>query len=182
MNKENLRQDILHKLHQLSSEELYLLNRSLTNQIIKLLQMFPDWQSQLGAAYLPFKTEIAPVFQELLRAVPVNLAYPVLLHGEMGFGVTDGLPKGVTWLSEPYHEVRPEWALIPGIAFDLKGSRLGRGKGFYDRYLNRHEIIKIGLCSSGQLLEEIPVEAHDHRMNYIITEKFCWDVTQQKRL
>ena len=181
MNKETFRKNILEKLSLLAQIDIQSLNRSLTDQIVNVFSVFPELQGQVGAAYLPFKVEIAPVYQELLHKVPVNLAYPILTDGNMEFAIPEGLPKGSTWLSRPYHQVEPQWALIPGIGFDLQGSRLGRGKGFYDRYLCDRKILKIGLAWSEQIVDKIPVEEHDCRMDLIITEKFCWDVTQQKR-
>lgn len=62
--------------------------------------------------------------------------------------------------------------IIPGVVFNKNGVRLGRGKGFYDRYLCQSRGIKVGLCFSFQLLnEEIPHEAHDVRMDFIVTER-----------
>lgn len=108
------------------------------------------------------------------------MAFPVLQNGEMLFGIPQGMPKGSTWLDHPYHLVEPEWMLVPGLGFDMHGSRLGRGKGFYDRYLENKDVLKIGLAWSEQVIKKIPMEAHDARMDFIITEKFCWDVNQQK--
>lgn len=110
------------------------------------------------------------------------MAFPILKEQEMSFGVPNGLPKGKTWLEPPYVEVRPEWFLVPGLAFDISGARLGRGKGFYDRYFAKNNGLKIGLAWSEQVLADIPVEDHDSYMDFIITEKFCWNVKQQKRL
>lgn len=138
--------------------------------------------SQIGAGYLPLKAEIAPVYQELLREVPLVLAFPVLLQGRMQFAIPQGMPRGATWLEAPYHLVQPQWLMVPGVGFDDAGARLGRGKGFYDRYLEDQEVIKIGLAWSEQILEKVPVESHDTFMDFIITEKFCWNVNQQKRI
>ncbi len=59
--------------------------------------------------------------------------------------------------------------IIPGVAFDRFGNRLGRGKGFYDRLLACTNAKKIGICYDCQLLEGIPTEAHDKKMDAIIT-------------
>ena len=61
--------------------------------------------------------------------------------------------------------------LIPGIGFDKKGNRLGRGKGFYDRILKNYEGTKIGICHHFQIINEIPIESWDIKMNYVCTEK-----------
>lgn len=59
----------------------------------------------------------------------------------------------------------------PGLAFDKKGGRLGYGAGFYDRYLTllKKSTAKIGLCYSFQVIENVPMEEYDIRMDGIIT-------------
>lgn len=68
-------------------------------------------------------------------------------------------------------EVTPNFLLVPGLAFNLFGERLGRGKGFYDRYLEKFVGVKIGICFESQLVKEIPTEVHDQRCDWLITEK-----------
>ena len=65
---------------------------------------------------------------------------------------------------------------IPGIAFDIKGYRLGRGKGHYDRYLAKHNVTRIGVSLGSKLLLALPNESHDFKMNYIITEDMILDL------
>ena len=60
-------------------------------------------------------------------------------------------------------------AIIPGVAFDRNGNRLGRGKGYYDRFLSHFPGIKIGICADFRLVDAIPAEAHDVKMDYVIT-------------
>lgn len=60
--------------------------------------------------------------------------------------------------------------VVPGMAFDSKGNRLGRGKGYYDRFLCNHaKAYRIGLCFTFQMIEEVPVEPFDWRMNEVIS-------------
>ncbi len=61
--------------------------------------------------------------------------------------------------------------LIPGVAFDKKGGRLGFGGGFYDRYLENFSGLKISVCYDFQLIDEVPTEKHDIMMDMIVTEK-----------
>jgi 5-formyltetrahydrofolate cyclo-ligase len=63
--------------------------------------------------------------------------------------------------------------LVPGIAFDLEGNRLGRGRGFYDRLLAKTSGIKCGVGYDFQLLEKIPAEPHDAKVNFIFTPSRC---------
>ena len=61
--------------------------------------------------------------------------------------------------------------IVPGVSFDKKGNRLGFGKGYYDRYLCNKDIFKIGICFEEQLLDNLPVDKFDIKMDVIITEK-----------
>ena len=64
---------------------------------------------------------------------------------------------------------RLDLILVPGVAFDLLGRRLGRGRGFYDRLLEAVHGTTCGVAFDGQILSEIPVAPHDVRVNCIIT-------------
>ena len=60
---------------------------------------------------------------------------------------------------------------MPGVAFDRKGNRMGRGRGFYDRMLkSTPNALKFGVAFDFQLLDDIPVEPHDVKMDRVITE------------
>lgn len=60
--------------------------------------------------------------------------------------------------------------IVPGIAFDRKMNRLGRGKGYYDKFLSQTKATKIGICFDFQLLDSIPCNDHDIKMDIIISE------------
>ncbi|MCL1828849.1 MAG: 5-formyltetrahydrofolate cyclo-ligase [Oscillospiraceae bacterium] len=61
--------------------------------------------------------------------------------------------------------------IIPGLAFDAAGYRLGRGGGFYDRYLAKRSCFKTGICPDRFFLPELPVEGFDVLMDCVVTEK-----------
>lgn len=63
--------------------------------------------------------------------------------------------------------------VVPGIAFDRNGYRVGRGRGFYDRFLAQRELraVRCGLCFHEQLIEDVPREAHDATMDLIVTDR-----------
>lgn len=63
-----------------------------------------------------------------------------------------------------------ELVIVPAVAFDRRGNRLGRGKGFYDRFLQSTKATKIGVGYDFQLFEELPAEEHDVPMDIIITQ------------
>lgn len=74
-----------------------------------------------------------------------------------------------------------ELIIVPGIAFDRNGNRLGRGKGFYDRLLASTKATKIGVGYEFQIVEEIPVEQHDVSMDYVISPSGCITIRKIKK-
>ncbi len=91
----------------------------------------------------------------------------------------DRLKTGSFGILEPTEEASPtpettagtlDLIIVPGIAFDRKNNRLGRGKGYYDRLLSEWKTPKIGICFDFQLFDEIPAEPFDRKMNLVISE------------
>lgn len=73
--------------------------------------------------------------------------------------------------SNPAHPKEMDLIVVPGIAFDTKGHRIGYGKGFYDRLLKETKGFKVGLAFNEQLLETVPNEAHDVPLDLLITDQ-----------
>ena len=70
----------------------------------------------------------------------------------------------------------PNLILVPLLAFDKKKNRLGYGKGFYDKFLNRYntvgnKILTVGVAFSFQKYNNLPVNAKDYKLDYVMTEK-----------
>ncbi|MBW3660202.1 MAG: 5-formyltetrahydrofolate cyclo-ligase [Gemmatimonadetes bacterium] len=78
-------------------------------------------------------------------------------------------------------ESRFDLVLVPGLAFDRRGGRIGYGAGFYDRFLTEVEALKVGLAYNLQLIDSVPVEAHDVRVDRILTEKEAIDCRIERR-
>jgi len=60
--------------------------------------------------------------------------------------------------------------IVPGVAFDIKGNRMGHGKGYYDRLLENTKAKTVGLAFEFQIVEKIPTDKHDRPVDMIITE------------
>ena len=88
----------------------------------------------------------------------------------------DALVFGAFGILEPQGE-RPcpageiDLVVCPGVAFTADGRRLGRGRGYYDRYLGDPAFrgFRVGVCYAQQLVDDLPVEPHDVRMDRVIT-------------
>jgi len=84
--------------------------------------------------------------------------------------------KGAFGVGEPYRAKAAkasqiDVALIPGIAFDKTGARVGFGAGCYDRFLEKLSVLKVGVCYDFQLCGKIAIAPHDIRMDFLLTEK-----------
>lgn len=69
-------------------------------------------------------------------------------------------------------EVNPDsidLILVPGVAFDVRGGRVGQGGGYYDRFLPGTRALRVGVCPDFALLDAVPVQGHDARMDGIVT-------------
>ena len=87
----------------------------------------------------------------------------------------DQLQPGTFGILEPHHTTIHEGPIdicvAPGLAFTPAGDRLGYGRGHYDRFLARHsEMLVVAIAFEVQLLDWLPTEPTDHRVNMIITE------------
>lgn len=60
--------------------------------------------------------------------------------------------------------------IVPGMAFDRRMNRMGRGKGYYDRFLKKLNAPKMGVCFDFQLLDKIPFDDDDIKMDYLVSE------------
>ena len=73
--------------------------------------------------------------------------------------------------NEPYNGTF-DLIIVPGVAFDSNGNRLGRGRGYYDRFLSRNiDVKRIGLCFDFQFVDSVPTEINDIQMDEVISGK-----------
>lgn len=135
-------------------------------------------------APLPMELDIRPLVECALRAGRVvcmprvgwegRSLTPVAIHG------MDDLVEGERFgVREPRPGARIvakdmlDLIIVPGLAFDEAGGRLGRGAGFYDRFLGSlgPRALKIGLAYEAQVFASVPVEALDVRLDVVVTER-----------
>ena len=140
--------------------------------------------TSVASGYLPIRSELdpRPLMAELAAsgwrlALPVVIAANTpLLFRAYGFG--DSLVRGrfdTEVPAEDKAELVPQLLLVPLLAFDRSGYRLGYGGGFYDRTLSglraRHHVLAVGVAFAEQEIEQVPRDAMDHRLDWIVTER-----------
>jgi 5-formyltetrahydrofolate cyclo-ligase len=148
-----------------------------------LLEQQAAWrnaQSVLFYAPLPEELDVWPLAESALSAgktvalprfVPRKKIYAA---GAIRSAASD-LAIGQFGIQEPADHCselplnRLDLVLVPGVAFDLHGRRLGRGKGFYDQLLAAVRGTTCGVAFDEQIVSEIPVEPHDIHLNCILT-------------
>ncbi|MBR2387584.1 MAG: 5-formyltetrahydrofolate cyclo-ligase [Clostridia bacterium] len=140
-------------------------------------------KSNVVLAYYPVKSEpqILPI---VCRAFEdgKKVAFPVSNTND--FNLTFRYINGISELQEGAYSI-PEppltspvykgegdaLCIVPALSFDLRGRRMGYGKGFYDRFLSDFQGIAMGVCYSKLLTQELPYESFDKSVDIIITEK-----------
>lgn len=70
--------------------------------------------------------------------------------------------------------------VVPAVAYDRRGNRVGRGKGYYDRLLGNTRATKVGVAYDFQVVDEIDAEPHDVRVDIIITDRNIYRITRQR--
>ena len=127
---------------------------------------------------LPDEVQTQRLMDELVRQGKTVLLPKVINNTDMElrrYTSTKDLSLGAYGIMEPTGEHFTDYAsidvaVIPGMAFDNKGHRLGRGKGYYDRFLSQltSKTYKIGLCFPWQQVDCVPTDANDIAMDDVI--------------
>lgn len=173
--KKNLRQIIQQRLAEIPEEDIL----RMSDRIMSRIESTEEFgRARIIALYWSFGSEvhthdrIAEWSRTKTILLPVISGDTLLLKQFAGceqmlpciFGIPE--PAG-----EAFDEGAVDMIVVPGLAFDRRGHRLGRGKGYYDRLLCTTDAVKFGVCFECQLFDTIPVELHDVRMDAVVTEK-----------
>jgi 5-formyltetrahydrofolate cyclo-ligase len=153
----------------------------------RLVDQFPDeiWPAlhSVVAGHSAIRDEIDPrALLETFHCEQVRLALPCVTGADAplvfrGFTPGDDLLRGAFGVSEPAAtspQLAPGLVLIPLLAFDESGRRLGYGAGYYDRTLAKLRgegpVLAVGLAYEAQRLRRVPTDAHDAALDWIVTE------------
>jgi 5-formyltetrahydrofolate cyclo-ligase len=175
--KQRLREVVLARLNAIDTREHETLSMML-NQYAVLIKELTDAEHVMLFAPMAKEPDIWEL-TDALWARGKTVLLPVVSGREL---LSVEYNPGDLLLSSRYGVLEPaqrvvkdpatiDVALIPGVAFDERGHRLGRGAGYYDRFLAGLGCLKIGLCFETQLEMSVPHEAHDVVMDAVCTDK-----------
>ena len=171
--KKELRQMLRQQKQQHSAAE--------ASAVISRLKENPHFQQArvlLLYSALPDEVPTQTLLDELVAEGKTVLLPRVTSDTEMElrrYTGTDDLQAGAFGILEPTGERFTDYetievAVVPGMAFDRQGHRLGRGKGYYDRFLTKiPHAYKIGICYPSRLLDFVPTDDNDILMNVVIS-------------
>ena len=175
MDKKELRRNIRLKKEAMTEEEILGKSRSLTEKFLKT-DVYKNASALYG--YLSYNQEVrTEAILEQALADGKRVAVPKVFGDEMRFIYISGLDQitpGYKGIPEPVEDAPVAddpnaLVLMPGIAFDKNGGRIGYGGGFYDKFLAKEPNHKtVALCYDFQVVEDLPVEEFDIPVNQVI--------------
>lgn len=176
--KKQLRNDILEKRNSLPKEEVISKSRSIEE---KLFGLDSYKKSKTAMLFVSFNREVNTHDMIKKSFGKKNVVIPKVMQQEIEPSIIidfDNLiPAGKFGILEPIEIMKIAYknidlVLVPGIAFDSEGHRIGYGFGYYDKFLKKvPKAVKIGLAFDFQIVDKIPKEEHDVPVDFIITEK-----------
>jgi 5-formyltetrahydrofolate cyclo-ligase len=195
--KQRARQEARSTRKGISEADRTQMSQTICAHIETFLLSIPSGPAKIVLTYFSAGSEVN--LSGLLDAVGPQLGEPrermmfgaPIVEGEiMRFGCVrrgeDGSPQtivGPFGLREPdgppVELAHVGLVLVPLLAFDSQGNRLGSGKGFYDRFLAANPVLKqraviMGVAFEAQRVEDLPTEAHDYRLDAVVTEAGVW--------
>ena len=183
--KRELREIIGNRLKTLPPDEIRKKSAEIANRVCSL-PIYREAEIVLGYMPMEHEADITEILRHALQDGK-EVAVPRMKGARyMDFHLIDSVDG--PWdnheygIREPHRHlpvIHPETCpsqnvliLVPGLAFDRKGNRLGRGKGFYDTYLDMgcENVNELGIAFSFQIVDSVPVSGHDKCIAGVVTE------------
>ena len=176
--KEEIRDQVKSRRRSLSEDEVAQFSQVIQNKALELPLLK---HASIVGCYLSTPREVqTSLLIETLWSRRQRVCVPAYAPEEAGYQwcwytSTTDLEAGLHGIPQPIDPVwlgdhSPEAILVPGLAYDTEGHRLGHGGGFFDRLLTTSASTVIGLSFDTQLVQEVPIEDHDVHMDAILTE------------
>lgn len=188
MDKSQLRKNISQKRRMLDDD----FARSASRTIVRTLRNISELKSaNIVLSYMPYgkEVDISPLNRWILEQGKIlclpRVKSPTEMEARIVNDLINGLSKGSFGILEPtvdnefVDSAEIDLVLVPGLAFDKNGNRMGHGNGYYDRFLSlcSKKTMFIGVAYSFQVLDSIPSDLYDVKVHKIVTEKYTIDLT-----
>lgn len=171
--KQQMREVLVQRRRMLSAEE----RAEQSDKILQQLEQMPSFQeAKTVLLYYPMNNEVdvLPLFKKYKHSKMLLL--PVSHRKEMTVSPYEGnaqMHRGRFRIPEPTtpsYQGKIDLIVVPAVAFDKKGHRLGRGGGYYDRFIKKQShATLVGVGYDFQLVNEVPMLLHDQKVHYVIT-------------
>jgi 5-formyltetrahydrofolate cyclo-ligase len=181
-NKKTIRQELLKKLRSQDKEQRRLKSKKIKEKLY-LHDKFKEADTVMFYIAENIEVDTEQMIRDSLKsgkkvAVPITVVSRNDLIASLLIDFDKELSKGPYGILQPKSDfARPvplkkiDLVIVPGVAFDLRGHRLGHGTGYYDRFLSKipESVPTIGLAFDFQLVENIPTLPHDVAVKEIIS-------------
>ncbi|MCX8031365.1 MAG: 5-formyltetrahydrofolate cyclo-ligase [Thermodesulfovibrionales bacterium] len=181
MDKRQIRRQVLKQRDSISDEEKKFKDRSIKTSLFsqpefkeaKKILFYASYKSEVDTfslieeAFLLKKTVLLPKVNTETNNLDI---YEIKDLKELKMGY-QSIPEPYLPESRIVEIKDIDLIIVPGVAFDIQSNRLGYGKGFYDKLLNEKLCPAIALAYEEQVVESVPTEPHDIKMDKIITDK-----------
>ncbi|MCM0082668.1 5-formyltetrahydrofolate cyclo-ligase [Geomonas sp. Red32] len=177
MPKRSLRAAALSRRREMTAEQVASHSAALQRRFLELPEFL---EARSVASYAPVHGEVrTDLVAQAALAAGKKLLYPAVVGEDLQFrevASLEELVRGKFGIPEPvgapFDVLKADLIVVPGVAFDICGRRIGYGKGFYDRTLHTLERTGrlVGFCYDFQLVAEIVGEPHDVTMDVVVTE------------
>lgn len=175
--KNLVKEGMLEKRGAISKEEIAAKSDKIKRNLFNLGQYK---QSKTAMFFVSFNSEVHT--HDMIREsfAGKTVVVPKVMHHEIEPSLIidlDSLIEGKFGVPEPIEIMKIAYkniglVLVPGIAFDKSGHRIGYGLGYYDKFLKKvPKAVKVGLCFDFQVVDAIPKETHDVPVDFIVTEE-----------
>ncbi|MGL5416120.1 MAG: 5-formyltetrahydrofolate cyclo-ligase [Clostridium sp.] len=178
MNKNELRKSMLDKRNSIDEKEKAILDKKIREAFFSLDEYK---KTKNICIYVNYGSEIntKSIIERALRDKKEIFVPRMKKARKMDFikiNSLEDLEKNKIGILEPKENFNEKVdkigiLVLPGLAFDINGGRLGYGGGYYDRYLNDINAKKIALAYEIQIIKKVPMEDHDIKYDYLLSEK-----------
>ena len=177
MDKKETRKKYIRLRNEMPHQEVKSLSEDICRNIAES-DVFKE--AEYIYAYYPLGNEVdVRLLVEKAWGMGKRVSFPRTKGEDMDFFEADSFDdfeEGNFHVMEPKGDNPVNWekalVIVPGVAFDKRGNRMGYGKGYYDHFLENHkDVITMAASYELQIMYEVPTESHDVPLDYVATEK-----------